>query len=92
MTPGGSYNQNNVLTPDTSDQIDGSSSISPHEGLMSPDEQTPTGLTIEQKTEIATFCTGNPELSEDSIRESYTEKFKKIITPDMLNKIMKLGK
>ena len=49
-------------------------------------------LTFAQKAEILTFCSGNPDLSVDVIRENYTEKFKKIITSDMLSKIMKLGK
>ena len=53
---------------------------------------TDDSLTFAQKAEILTFCSGNPDLSVDVIRENYTEKFKKIITSDMLSKIMKLGK
>ena len=53
---------------------------------------TSDSLTFAQKAEILTFCSGNPDLSVDVIRENYTEKFKKIITSDMLSKIMKLGK
>lgn len=49
-------------------------------------------LTMEQKNEIASFASINPDLPVDMIRENYAEKFKKIITPDMLTKIMKRGK
>ena len=64
--------------------------FSNHSGsnIQSEDDQ----LTFAQKAEILTFCSGNPDLSVDVIRENYTEKFKKIITSDMLSKIMKLGK
>ena len=56
-----------------------------------PTQESPSDLTIEQKNEIASFASINPELSVDMIRENYAEKFKKIITPDMLSKIMKRG-
>ena len=59
---------------------------------QSENNQSDDSLTFAQKAEILTFCSGNPDLSVDVIRENYTEKFKKIITSDMLSKIMKLGK
>lgn len=57
-----------------------------------PSSETPVAdLTMEQKNEIASFASINPDLPVDMIRENYAEKFKKIITPDMLTKIMKRG-
>ena len=42
--------------------------------------------------EIANFCHGNPNMPIEIIRENYTEKFKKMITPEMLERILKIGK
>ena len=61
-------------------------------GTPQSHDASPSDLTVEQKDEIASFASINPELSVDMIRENYAEKFKKIITPDVLTKIMKRGK
>ena len=61
-------------------------------GTPQSQDTSPSDLTMEQKDEIASFASINPELSVDMIRENYAEKFKKIITPDMLTKIMKRGR
>jgi hypothetical protein len=59
-------------------------SVDPHDDLVDQ-------LTTDQKSEIVNFYNINPDLSEDIIRENYAEKFKKIITPDMLSKIIRPG-
>ena len=73
-------------------QYSSHSNITHVEDKNQPENQSDDSLTFAQKAEILTFCSGNPDLSADVIRENYTEKFKKIITSDMLSKIMKLGK